>query len=97
MKLVGANRSAGIEGLEPLPGKSNYFIGNDPTKWHTDIPTYAKVRYWDIYPGVDLVYYGHQQLLEYDFIVAAGANPKPFDWPSQVSRNSSRTRMAIWC
>jgi len=76
MKLVGANRSADIEGLEPLPGKSNYFIGNDPTKWHTDIPTYAKVRYWDIYPGVDLVYYGHQQLLEYDFIVAAGANPK---------------------
>jgi hypothetical protein len=76
MKLVGANVAAVVEGLQPLPGKSNYFIGNDPAKWRTAIPTYAKVRYKDLYPGVDLVYYGNQQQLEYDFIVAPGADPR---------------------
>jgi len=59
-----------------LPGKSNYFRGNDPKKWHTDVPTYAKVKYEGIYPGVDLVYYGNQRQLEYDFIVAPGADPR---------------------
>jgi hypothetical protein len=75
MKLVDANRAAGIEGLEELPGKCNYFIGNDPKKWHTDIPTYRKVTYKGVYPGVDLVYYGNQRELEYDFAVAPGADP----------------------
>ncbi|MGB2898763.1 MAG: SBBP repeat-containing protein, partial [Candidatus Acidiferrum sp.] len=76
MKLVGANVATVVEGLEPLPGKSNYFIGNDPAKWRTDIPTYAKVRYKAIYPGADLVYYGNQQQLEYDFVLAPGADPR---------------------
>src|SRR5712692_9912408 len=76
MKLVGANVATVVEGLQPLPGKTNYFIGNDPAKWHTAIPTYAKVRYKDLYPGVDLVYYGNQQQLEYDFIVAPGVDPR---------------------
>src|SRR5713101_5562011 len=76
MKLVGANIATVVEGLQPLPGKSNYFIGNDPAKWRTDIPTYAKVRYKDLYPGVDLVYYGNQQQLEYDFILAPSADPR---------------------
>jgi beta-propeller repeat-containing protein len=75
MKLVGANRMAKVTGLEELPGKSNYFIGNDPKKWRTDVPTYAKVKYEGVYPGVDLVYYGNQRQLEYDFVVAAGADP----------------------
>jgi len=60
MRLVGANGNARVKGAEELPGKSNYFIGNDPKKWRTNIPTYAKVRVEDIYPGVDLVYYGNQ-------------------------------------
>jgi hypothetical protein len=76
MKLVGANVSATVTGAEELPGKSNYFIGNDPKKWRTNVPTYAKVRYHNVYPGVDLEYYGNQGgQLEYDFIVAPGADP----------------------
>jgi uncharacterized repeat protein (TIGR01451 family) len=76
LRLLGANRSADVTGLEPLPGKSNYFLSDDPAKWHSDIPTYAKVRYRNIYPGVDLVYYGNQQgNLEHDFVVAPGADP----------------------
>ena len=67
MKLVGSNFQAKIAGLDRLPGKSNYFIGNDPKKWRTNVPTYAKVKYAGVYPGVDLVYYGNQQQLEYDF------------------------------
>jgi len=76
MKLVGANRAARVTALDELPGKSNYFIGNDPKKWRTDVPTYAKVKYAGVYPGIDLVYYGNQGRLEYDFVVAAGADPK---------------------
>ncbi len=75
MKLVGANPEARVSGLEELPGKVNYFIGNDPAKWYTNIPTYAKVRYSSIYPGIDLVYYGNQQQLEYDLVVSPGADP----------------------
>jgi len=75
MKLVGANPHAKVIGLEELPGKSNYFTGNDPKKWRTDVPTYAKVKYRDVYPGVDLIYYGNHGQLEYDFVVAPGADP----------------------
>jgi len=75
MKLFGANPEPQVEGLDELPGKSNYFIGNDPEKWRTNIPSYAKVKHRDVYPGVDLIYYGNQQQLEYDFVVAPGANP----------------------
>jgi len=76
MKLAGANPAPRIEGLELLAGKSNYFIGNDPSKWRTNVPNYAKVRYAAVYPGVDLVYHGDQRRLEYDFIVSPGADPK---------------------
>lgn len=74
MKLVNA-RHANVNGLDELPGKSNYFIGNDPEKWHANIPTYARVKYDGVYPGIDLVYYGNQQQLEYDFLVSPGADP----------------------
>jgi hypothetical protein len=60
-----------------LPGTANYFLGSDPAKWHTHVPTYAKVKYAGIYPGIDLVYYGKQGRLEYDFVVAPAADPKP--------------------
>lgn len=75
MKLVGANPEPRIAGVEQLPGTSNYFIGNDPAEWRTDIPNYARVEYQNVYPGIDLAYYGNQRLLEYDFIVAPGADP----------------------
>jgi len=71
----GANPAAEIAGMKRLPGKTSYFIGNDPKKWHTDIPSYEAVRYQGIYPGVDMLFYGHQQRLEYDFVVAPGADP----------------------
>ena len=75
MKLVGANHSAKVVGQDILPGTSNYFIGNDPKKWQTNVHQYAKVRYENVYPGVDLVYYGNQRELEYDFVVQPGADP----------------------
>src|SRR5947208_3521093 len=76
MKLVGANRSARVTGQDELPGKANYFIGSDRKKWRTDVPTYGKVKYEGVYPGIDLVYYGNHRQLEYDFVVAPGADPK---------------------
>jgi hypothetical protein len=76
MRLVGANAGAKVTGLEELAGKSNYFIGNDPKKWRTNLPNYARVRYANVYPGVDLVYYGNQRELEYDFVVQPGADPR---------------------
>src|SRR6266850_2206770 len=75
MSLVGAATKPLVSGLDELPGKANYFIGKDPAKWRTNVPTYAKVRYHEVYPGIDLVYYGNQRRLEYDFLVAPGADP----------------------
>lgn len=75
MRLLGADPLAEVTGFESLRGTSNYFIGNDPTQWRTNVPTYGKVRYSQIYPGIDLVYYGNQRQLEYDFIVTPGADP----------------------
>jgi hypothetical protein len=77
MELPGAASGVKVVGDEQLPGKANYFVGSDSSKWHTNIPTYSKVKYTGVYPGVDLVYYGNQRQLEYDFIVAPGASPKP--------------------
>jgi len=76
MKLVNANPASEIEGLGELPGKSNYFIGSDPQQWRTGVTNYAKVKLREVYPGIDLVYYGHERQLEYDFILAPGADPK---------------------
>ena len=87
MRFVGANRTAKVTGLDELPGKSNYFIGSDPEKWRTNVLTYAKVKYQGIYPGIDLVYYGRQRQLEYDFVVAPGANPRAISLEVQ-NRNS---------
>ena len=75
LKLLGANPDVKTEGLEQLPGTNNYFTGNDPAAWQTGVPRFARVRYADVYPGVDLVFYGNQGHLEYDFVVAPGADP----------------------
>src|SRR5258706_8642790 len=75
MTLVDAARSPLVSGLEEQPGKANYFVGGDRSKWFTNVPTYSKVRYQNVYPGIDLVYYGNQRQLEYDFVVAPGADP----------------------
>ncbi|HVF42724.1 MAG TPA: SBBP repeat-containing protein, partial [Pyrinomonadaceae bacterium] len=76
MRLVGANARARAEGSDELAGKANYFIGDDPAKWRTNVETYARVRYAEVYEGVDLVYYGNQRQLEYDFRVAPGADAR---------------------
>ncbi len=76
MGFAGANRAPRIVGAQQLPGKVNYFIGNDPQQWRSDIPTYAQVRYHDVYPGVSVVYYGTPGRLEYDLVIAPGADPK---------------------
>lgn len=75
MRLVGSSHPSKIEGYEKLPGTSNYFEGSDPAKWHPNVPNYAKVRYSEVYPHVDLVYYGNQGRLEHDFVVNPGGHP----------------------
>ena len=75
MQVVGANPSPVVTGEEKLPGASNYFRGSDPTQWRTGVTNYKKVRYEEVYPGIDLVYYGNQRKLEYDFVVQPGADP----------------------
>ncbi len=76
MSLVGTRKSVQAEGLDLQPGITSYFIGNDPKKWRSGVPHYAKVQYKGVYPGIDVVYYGNAEgRLEYDFLLAPGANP----------------------
>src|SRR5437764_10167317 len=74
MQIAGANAQPSVTGLEKQEGIVNYFIGNDPSQWHANIPTYGRVEYAGIYPGVDMVYYGAGGRLEYDFVVQPGAD-----------------------
>lgn len=76
LQLEGANPAVTMSGTDPLPGAVNYFIGKDPARWRTNVTTYAKVRYEKVYPGIDLVFYGNQRQLEYDFVLAPGAAPE---------------------
>jgi uncharacterized repeat protein (TIGR01451 family) len=92
MRLAGANGAPEVTGDEQFPGKSNYFIGNDPAKWRRNVPQFARVRYRNVYSGIDLVYYGKQGRLEYDFEVAPGADPRrvilSFEGADKVALNS---------
>jgi uncharacterized repeat protein (TIGR01451 family) len=92
MKLAGASPSARIAGTDLLPGKSNYFIGNDRSKWRSNIPQFARVSYEEVYPGINLVFYGKQGQLEYDFQIAPGADPSQaqleFDGAQKVELSS---------
>ena len=88
-RLLGANPSVPVTGVGELAGKSNYFIGNDPAKWRTNVETFAKVKYQGVYPGIDLVYYGNQQQLEYDFVVAPGASPAAIQF--RIKAENSRS------
>jgi len=99
MKLAGARTSVQPAGDNLLPGRINYYVGNDSRKWLTKVPNYGRVTYRDVYPGVDLVYYGSsQQQLEYDFVVKPGANPRTigiaFDLQG-MSQGSRKASLAV--
>jgi hypothetical protein len=74
MQLVGANAHAPVSASDPLITRTNYLVGSDPSQWHTKIRNYGRVDYHNVYPGIDLAYYGNQGQLEYDFRVAPGAD-----------------------
>ncbi len=76
MEMAGANPQPQVTGLDELAGRSNYFAGNDQSRWQRNVPNYAKVKYSAVYEGVDVVYYGNRQQLEYDFLVAPFADPQ---------------------
>jgi hypothetical protein len=73
--LVGANSAAQVSGLDALSGATNYFIGNDPSRWRTGIPSFSRVAYHNLYDGIDLMYYGSGRDLEFDFDIAPHADP----------------------
>src|SRR5260370_26730927 len=75
MKLVGAGSTSASQPEKLLPSVSHYYIGDDPNKWHPNVPNYERVKFDQVYPGIDLVYYGNQQRLEYDFVLRPGAEP----------------------
>ncbi|MBI4265737.1 MAG: SBBP repeat-containing protein [Acidobacteria bacterium] len=76
MRLTGANPNPAVTPSDRLPGSSNYFIGNDPMRWRTGVAGYASVRLEEVYRGIDVVYYGNRRQLEFDFVVAPGADPR---------------------
>ena len=92
MQFLGADPQAQISGEAELSGKINYLVGNNPAQWRSGVPTFAKVRVEDIYPGINVVYYGNQRQLEYDFNLAAGMNPSViairFDGAEKISVNA---------
>ena len=93
LHLIGTNPQAGSEGRKTLPSYSNYLIGNDPRKWRTHVPQFAEVWCPAIYPGIGLVYYGNEGQLEYDFIVAPGANPDRIKFSVGGSESGSSIRV----
>ena len=80
VNLVGGSTNPQVVGEAQLPTKVNYFIGRDPKKWRTNVPTYSRVRYRNVYPGVDVVYYGNHGIMEYDFDLAPGADPRQIEF-----------------
>jgi hypothetical protein len=76
LRLVGARADAPAYGEAELPGKVHHLRGTERSAWRTNVPTYARVRYQAVYPGIDVIYYGNQGELEYDFVVAPGRRPR---------------------
>lgn len=76
MKFSNTHSESEVTGGQFLPGKANYLKGNNPDRWLIDIPTFKTITYTELYPGIDVIFYGNQRVLEFDFIVAPGANPE---------------------
>lgn len=79
-RLLGSNRKAKTVEEDRLPGATNYLLGRDPRNWITAVPNYGRIRYKNVYPGIDLVYYGKGRRLEHDFVVAPGVRPDLITW-----------------
>src|SRR5256885_2507625 len=95
LRLVGAISPTNLHGLDELPGMSNYFLGSDPAKWQTNIRAYSRVEYKNVYDGIDLVYYGNQRQLEYDFVVQPGADPRNIEFEIQSSTLQGRRKQDL--
>jgi hypothetical protein len=98
LKFIGANPQTQIAGRDQLRAKTNYLLGNDPKQWHRGVPNYAAAEYQELYPGVNAVFHGsgvrdqHQQRLEFDFEVAAGADPSQVALQVEGARQLSLQR-----
>jgi hypothetical protein len=79
MHLVNGNSQTKVTASDRLPGRINYYLGNDPNKWQTNVGQYARVSYENVYPGVNMAFHGAQRQMEFDFIVAPGASPAPIE------------------
>jgi uncharacterized protein (TIGR03437 family) len=92
VRFEGGNAAPRIEAEDKHTGISNYFIGNDRRNWHTGVPQYGKVRYREVYPGIDVVFYGNPSNVEYDFVLRPGADPArirlAFDGASKLTTDS---------
>jgi hypothetical protein len=89
LQFVGANPSAPAAAQEELATRTNYLIGSDPSRWHTNIANYGQVTYRNVYSGIDLVYYGNQRQLEYDFVVSPGGDPGAVHMSIQGAESTS--------
>jgi Beta-propeller repeat len=87
LQLAGANANPAMSGIDPLPGHVNYFTGANPRNWRTNVPSFSEVKYQSVYPGIDLVFYGNQRRLEYDLIVAPGADPNQIAFDIRGAKN----------
>jgi uncharacterized protein (TIGR03437 family) len=99
LRFEGASHEPKISAEEPRPGVSNYFIGSDPSRWHSNVPQFGKVRYRNLYPGIDLVFYGNPRKLEYDFVLGAGADPSKivlaFDGADRMTMDATEGDLAL--
>jgi len=99
LRFAGANPQARVSGGEQLPGIVNFFLGNDPAQWHTNVPTYGRIVYEQLYPGIDLLYEGSEGLLKGTFVVAPGANSGHIRWyydgASRVELRQSELRISV--
>lgn len=92
IRLVGANTHPQFEALERLPGRVNYLIGNDPSKFHRNVPIFGRVKMKGVYPGVDVVYYGTPEALEYDLIAAPGADTSKLKFAVEGAAKTTVTK-----
>jgi len=93
--FVNANTAPEIIGEDRLPWNNNYFIGNDPSKWRTDVPNYSKIRLKDVYDGIDLVYYGNKNRIKYDFIVQSGEDPSKIVLSYDLGENTGNASLSL--